>query len=92
MVGDFDWTATHVVRAIGFAILFLSPPRRALSAKNRMVVSTMSALGQKRTFSHLVEHLVSSGGHTQRELQLIRHGLSAHSITCFFKPSRTRSM
>jgi hypothetical protein len=35
----------------------------------------MSVKCQKRTFSHLVEHLVSSGGHTQRELQLVRHGL-----------------
>jgi len=43
---NFDWTVAIMLFWLLASLLFifLSPPRRALGAKNRIVVSTMSAL------------------------------------------------
>lgn len=49
---DFDWTAAILLFWLlaSLFFIFLSPPRPALSAKNRVVLSTMSTLGHKQTF------------------------------------------
>jgi len=50
-LSDFDWAAAILLFWLlaSLAFIFLSLPRPTLSAKKRMVVSMMSALGQKQT-------------------------------------------